>query len=118
MHANVNLAEQAPWWDYIRSQIIRKIQDQLQDPAIEKCFKFIEDGDLWRWRLSGAKAFYAGLKARDIEYDATKNPNVFQELLKLQPEALIAEVWSCTVGKLEFVMSHSDRASAIGRTDS
>lgn len=65
---------------------------QVQDPELNQCFKFIEDGDLWRWQIPGAKAFYAGLRARGIEYHAVKNPSVFDQLLSLQPDVLVAEV--------------------------
>lgn len=64
----------------------------MQDLAIDQCFKFIEDGDLWRWQLPGGKAFYAGLHARNIEFDAVKNPGVFDQLMSLQPDALVKEV--------------------------
>ena len=58
--------------------------------------EFIEDGDLWRWVLPGAKAFYAGLTALNLEYDANKNPAIFDELLALSSEQLIAKARAST----------------------
>eukprot|EP00892_Ulva_mutabilis_P006431 jgi/Ulvmu1/415/UM001_0422.1 len=84
MHAHLDMNKSG-------ATIAQAYFDVSVEPAIDQCFRFIEDGDLWRWRLPGAKAFYAGLKARNIEYDANKNPGVFEQLLQLQPDVLIAE---------------------------
>ncbi|KAG2664872.1 hypothetical protein I3760_16G102600 [Carya illinoinensis] len=52
-------------------------------------FEYIEDGDLWRWRLRNSKAFNGGLKDLGIEYDVQLNPSLFQQLLSLDLESLI-----------------------------
>lgn len=56
-----------------------------------RLFDYIEDNDLWRHVLPGSKAFSAGLAARAIEYDATKNASVWDTLLGLDVDTLIAE---------------------------
>ncbi|XP_022639713.1 uncharacterized protein LOC106765373 isoform X4 [Vigna radiata var. radiata] len=42
-------------------------------------FLYVEDGDLWRWRLQNSKAFSSGLKDLNIEFDARKNPSLFDQ---------------------------------------
>ncbi|XP_059453360.1 uncharacterized protein LOC132183911 [Corylus avellana] len=54
-------------------------------------FKFIEDGDLWRWRLPNSKAFSSGLKDSGIEFDVQLNPSLFQQLLSLDVESVISQ---------------------------
>lgn len=50
---------------------------------VRKLFEYIEDGDLWRWRLSNSKAFSSGLKDLDLEFDVTLNPFLFQQVSSL-----------------------------------
>jgi hypothetical protein len=52
----------------------------------------VEDADLWRWALPGSKAFHAGLSARKLEYNCIINPGIWEQLLALDPDAVIAEV--------------------------
>ncbi|CAG9461374.1 unnamed protein product [Pedinophyceae sp. YPF-701] len=58
--------------------------------TVAAMIRYIEDGDLWRWALAESKPFYAGLRAKGIEYDANKDPGVFETLLRLDPGELIA----------------------------
>ncbi|KAG4941914.1 hypothetical protein JHK87_045785 [Glycine soja] len=57
---------------------------------VRKLFLYIEDGDLWRWRLPNSKAFRSGLKDLDIEFDARKNPSLFDQLLSLDLDNIIS----------------------------
>lgn len=54
-----------------------------------KIFEYIEDADLWRWRLENSKAFSSGLKDMNIEFNTTLNPSLFQQLLSLDLEYVI-----------------------------
>lgn len=45
-----------------------------------RLFEYIEDADLWRWRLHNSKAFSSGLKDLNIEFNATLNPSLFQQV--------------------------------------
>lgn len=65
---------------------------RVQSEEVARCVAYIEDGDLWRWRLPGAKAFYAGLKALGLEYDANENPHIFDTLMRLRADELIEQV--------------------------
>ncbi|OAY66173.1 hypothetical protein ACMD2_16329 [Ananas comosus] len=57
---------------------------------VHKLFKFVEDGDLWRWALPCSKAFSSGLKDLGIEYNVNVNPSLFHKLLALDPEHVIS----------------------------
>lgn len=50
---------------------------------VRPLFDYIEDGDLWRWRLLNSKAFSSGLKDLSIEYDVRLNPTLFQQVTLL-----------------------------------
>ncbi|CAL9159747.1 unnamed protein product [Musa hybrid cultivar] len=56
---------------------------------VHKLFKYVEDGDLWRWALPYSKAFASGLKDMNIEYNVNVNSAVFDQLLALDPEHVI-----------------------------
>ncbi|PSC71276.1 DHHA1 domain [Micractinium conductrix] len=69
-------------YDFFRPEGLTPEQQQL--------FKYIEDADLWRWRLPDSKAFTAGLASLRLEFDARKNPGVWDQLLAQTPQGLIA----------------------------
>jgi hypothetical protein len=59
-------------------------------PEQRQLFQYIEDADLWRCQLPGSRAFTAGLASLRLEYDAQKNPAIFDQLLAQTPQGLIA----------------------------
>ncbi|KAK7314731.1 hypothetical protein VNO77_33259 [Canavalia gladiata] len=58
---------------------------------VKQLFQYIEDGDLWRWRLQNSKAFSSGFKDLKIEFDAQKNPSLFDQLLSLDLDTVISK---------------------------
>ncbi|GAB4821849.1 hypothetical protein N2152v2_008895 [Parachlorella kessleri] len=82
VHFDMNRSGATVAHDYFQPEGLTPEQQQL--------FKYIEDADLWRWRLPDSKAFHSGLGSLRLEYDATKNPGIFDELLAQSPESLIA----------------------------
>lgn len=56
-----------------------------------KLFEYIEDADLWRWRLHNSKAFSSGLKDLNIEFDSGLNPSLFKQV-DIGPELLTISV--------------------------
>lgn len=99
--------------------IVQVTQDQ------RRLFEYIEDADLWRWRLPDSKAFHAGslmcntckclctlkdalllhlhmslastavhagLGSMELEYDANKNPDIFEQLCCLDLKQVIHQV--------------------------
>ncbi|XP_042502850.1 uncharacterized protein LOC122080049 isoform X2 [Macadamia integrifolia] len=56
---------------------------------VNRLFKYIEDGDLWRWELPDSKAFSSGLKDLNIEFSVRSNPALFEQLLELDPQSVI-----------------------------
>ncbi|KAI3797247.1 hypothetical protein L1987_32502 [Smallanthus sonchifolius] len=79
-------------YDYFKQKILA-LENGNNLSALHKfecsrtLFEYIEDADLWRWRLHNSKAFSSGLKDLNTEFNATLNPSLFQE-----KQALINEV--------------------------
>jgi oligoribonuclease NrnB/cAMP/cGMP phosphodiesterase (DHH superfamily) len=48
--------------------------------TVHKLFKFIEDGDLWRWKIPNSKAFSSGLKDLNIEFNVNANSKLFDQV--------------------------------------
>lgn len=61
----------------------RELVPETQFARVHRLFKYIEDGDLWKWVLPDSKAFSSGLKDLNIEYSVKLNPTLFEQ------------VWSC-----------------------
>ncbi|KAI9029485.1 hypothetical protein DFJ74DRAFT_703294 [Hyaloraphidium curvatum] len=51
----------------------------------------IEDADLWNWKLEGSKEFSAGFGKLDLDLSTETNPGIFDALLALDPDALMAQ---------------------------
>ncbi|KAF8014601.1 hypothetical protein BT93_H0424 [Corymbia citriodora subsp. variegata] len=75
-------------YDYFKEKLVG--DDKVREfERMRRLFEYIEDGDLWRWRLPNSKAFSSGLKDSSIEFDVRLNPSLFQQLLSLDLEAVI-----------------------------
>jgi hypothetical protein len=59
-------------------------------PSQLRLFEYVEDGDLWAWKLPDSHAFHAGIGALGLEYDTEKNPGIFDQLLLLTPDQVIS----------------------------
>lgn len=73
--------------------MVSGIQSNLALPQdfsadVEELFHYVQDADLWTWKLPDSKAFHAGLVAARIEYDARKNPMLWEELMQLNPSVV------------------------------
>ena len=58
----------------------------------QELFAYIEDADLWRWRLPDSRCVHAAFGSLGLDLDANANPAIFDQLLQLQPAELIANV--------------------------
>lgn len=67
----------------------KKVVVDCEFDRLRPLFEYIEDGDLWRWRLPNSKAFNNGLKDLGFEYDVRLNPSLYQQLLSLDLESVI-----------------------------
>eukprot|EP00742_Colponemidia_sp_Colp-10_P009832 GILJ01010757.1.p1 GENE.GILJ01010757.1~~GILJ01010757.1.p1 ORF type:complete len:331 (-),score=56.65 GILJ01010757.1:252-1244(-) len=56
---------------------------------VKTLFSFVEDADLWKWQLPDSKLFHGGLGQLGLRYDATENGAIFDQLLELDPNAVI-----------------------------
>ncbi|XP_058090526.1 uncharacterized protein LOC131236960 isoform X3 [Magnolia sinica] len=46
---------------------------------VNRLFKYIEDGDLWRWALPDSKAFSSGMKDLNVDFNARLNVTLFDQ---------------------------------------
>lgn len=60
-------------------------------PAVDAAFAAVNDGDLWTWAIPTSRAFYAGLAAAGIDFDAAVNPRMFSRLASLDFDAVVAD---------------------------
>ncbi|CAJ1952251.1 unnamed protein product [Sphenostylis stenocarpa] len=83
-------------FDYFKDKLLSP-DVEVKHPSVlhefdraRQLFLYIEDGDLWRWRLQNSKDFSSGLKDLNIEFDARKNPSLFDQLLSLDLNTIIS----------------------------
>lgn len=73
-------------YDYFKEKLLSGDANSDIDGAVaefrrvRRLFEYIEDADLWRWRLLNSKAFSSGLKDLNLEFDATSNLSLFQQV--------------------------------------
>ena len=79
----VLLQGHAPLADVPATQSLQVSKD------VQTLFQYIEDADLWRWKLPNSKQFHAGLGEMKLEYDVQKNPAIFDQLCKLKADDII-----------------------------
>ncbi|MCI06547.1 hypothetical protein A2U01_0027607, partial [Trifolium medium] len=74
-------------FDYFKEKLVNPdVGVVVNQPSVlgeferaKQLFQYIEDVDLWRWRLQNSKAFTSGLKDLKIEFDARINPSLFDQ---------------------------------------
>ncbi|CAJ2667200.1 unnamed protein product [Trifolium pratense] len=86
-------------FDYFKEKLVNPdVGVVVNQPSVlgeferaRQLFQYIEDVDLWRWRLQNSKAFTSGLKDLKIEFDARINPSLFDQLLSLDLDNVISK---------------------------
>lgn len=89
----------------------------LPENKVEKVyrlFKFIEDGDLWTWKLPHSRAFSSGLKDLNIEYNVNLNSCLFDQLMNLDPDLLISLGKETFAYKQKLIDEALDQSYEIG----
>ncbi|KAK4525962.1 hypothetical protein GAYE_SCF18G3871 [Galdieria yellowstonensis] len=86
-------------WEYFSNLSRHFFHQELLEPQIAEnnflpILRAVQDGDLWLWKEQGSKDITSGLSRKGIEYDAVRNPQVFQEIMGLRVVDLVR------VGKL------------------
>lgn len=66
-------------YDYFKEKILDKTLHR-EFERVRLLFDYIEDGDLWRWRLENSKSFSSGLKDLNIEFSFQLNPSLFEQV--------------------------------------
>lgn len=83
-------------FDYFKHKLLESGKNNYDEiiaefDRVRRVFEYIEDGDLWRWRLENSKAFNSGLKDSNLEFNAQLNPSLFDQLLSLSLESVISQ---------------------------
>ncbi|GMY24643.1 hypothetical protein FCV25MIE_19885 [Fagus crenata] len=80
-------------FDYFKDKLVNQtnVNQSHEFERVRPLMEYIEDGDLWRWKLQNSKAFSSGLKDSNIEFDVNLNPSLFQQLLGLNVESVISQ---------------------------
>eukprot|EP00878_Enallax_costatus_P038257 GHUV01043442.1.p1 GENE.GHUV01043442.1~~GHUV01043442.1.p1 ORF type:complete len:165 (+),score=47.76 GHUV01043442.1:433-927(+) len=61
---------------------------------LQQVFEWVQDADLWSWKLPDSRAFHAGLAAQNLEYSALKNPpNLHVHIDMQRSGAMLARDW-------------------------
>ncbi|KAL8532332.1 hypothetical protein ACS0TY_008794 [Phlomoides rotata] len=77
-------------YDYFKERLLAGDNNGSKNVAlaelqrVRRLFEYIEDVDLWRWRLPNSKAFSSGMKDLNLEFDVTSNPTMFQHVASVQ----------------------------------
>lgn len=67
-------------YDYFKEKLVDESL-LCEFERVRPLFNYIEDGDLWRWRLQNSKAFSSGLKDLNIEFSLQSNPSLFDQVI-------------------------------------
>lgn len=66
-------------YDYFKSRV--EDDDRVREfERVRRLFEYVEDGDLWKWRLDHSKAFSSGLKDLNLEFDVRLNSSLFDQV--------------------------------------
>lgn len=84
-------------YDYFTQKLIEEecggscsSREKMNDfKRMRRVFEYIEDADIWKWKLPESKAFNSGILDLRIEYDFNQNQSLFEELLSLDHESVI-----------------------------
>jgi len=86
-------------FDYFKDKLLSS-DIEVKYPSVldefelaRQLFQYVEDGDLWRWRLQNSKAFSSGLKDLNIEFDARKNPSLFDQVICFPSLTLFSQLF-------------------------
>ncbi|ESQ30083.1 hypothetical protein EUTSA_v10011996mg [Eutrema salsugineum] len=80
-------------FDYFTQKLMEESRGNCREmndfKRMRRVFEYIEDADIWKWKLSESKAFNSGILDLGIEYDFNQNHSLFQQLLSLDHDSVI-----------------------------
>ncbi|KAF8046989.1 hypothetical protein N665_3272s0003 [Sinapis alba] len=80
-------------FDYFTQKLMEKSRGNCREmndfKRMRRVFEYIEDADIWTWKLPESKAFNSRIVDLGIEYDLNQNQTLFQQLLSLDHESVI-----------------------------
>ncbi|KAK7252257.1 hypothetical protein RIF29_36084 [Crotalaria pallida] len=99
IHVNLEKSSSRAVYEYFSSKleeiknsdgVVPSLLDSKDKGRVELILKYIEDGDLCRWSLPDIKAFNIGLNEWRSKFSCISNPYMYEQLLKLSAESIIA----------------------------
>ncbi|KAJ0230057.1 DHHA1 domain protein [Hirschfeldia incana] len=80
-------------FDYFTQKLMEESRGNCREMSdfkrMRRVFEYIEDADIWKWKLPESKAFNSGIIDLGIEYDFNQNKSLFQQLLTLDHDSVI-----------------------------
>ncbi|CAN7028875.1 unnamed protein product [Brassica rapa subsp. trilocularis] len=80
-------------FDYFTQKLKEETRGNCREMSdfkrMRRVFEYIEDADIWKWKLPESKAFNSGIIDLGIEYNFNQNSSLFQQLLSLDHDSVI-----------------------------
>nr|VDD02738.1 unnamed protein product [Brassica rapa] len=81
-------------FDYFTQKLKEETRGNCREMSdfkrMRRVFEYIEDADIWKWKLPESKAFNSGIIDLGIEYNLNQNSSLFQQLLSLDHDSVIS----------------------------
>ncbi|CAK7327912.1 unnamed protein product [Dovyalis caffra] len=105
-------------FDYFKQKLLKSGENNSDEiigefDRVRRIFEYIEDGDLWRWKLENSKAFSSGLKDLNLEFNVQLNPSLFDQLLSLNLESVISQGMGSLSAKQKLIDDALDQSYEI-----
>ncbi|KAK4254155.1 hypothetical protein QN277_009573 [Acacia crassicarpa] len=100
IHLNLEKSSSSAVYEYFSTKhadirtpdgVVPSFLDSKVKDHVELVLKYIEDGDLRRWSLPNIRAFNIGLREWCSRFNCVANPYMYEQLLELTSEDLIAK---------------------------
>uniref|UniRef100_A0A1J3FCJ4 DHHA1 domain-containing protein n=1 Tax=Noccaea caerulescens TaxID=107243 RepID=A0A1J3FCJ4_NOCCA len=104
-------------YDYFTQKLMEEEEScsrEMNDfKRMRRVFEYIEDADIWKWKLPESKAFNSGILDLRIEYDFNQNQSLFEELLSLDHESVINRGKESLCRKRKLIQEALDKSFEI-----
>ncbi|XP_054776556.1 uncharacterized protein LOC129285038 isoform X1 [Prosopis cineraria] len=100
IHASLEKSSSSAVYEYFSTKhadignpdgVVPSLLDSKAKVRVELVLKYIEDGDLHRWSLPSIRAFNIGLGEWRSKFNCLANPYMYEQLLELSADDLIAK---------------------------
>eukprot|EP00033_Pygsuia_biforma_P003324 GCRY01003642.1.p1 GENE.GCRY01003642.1~~GCRY01003642.1.p1 ORF type:complete len:358 (+),score=78.76 GCRY01003642.1:98-1171(+) len=100
-------------WDYFTELAGKPLLEPSSLDKIKSMIDYVEDQDLWLWKLDKTKPFGCGLAQMKLDYDAVRNPSIFNSILNLDLPAVVLSGEKCLEEEEAIVNQEVDKAFLV-----